>query len=53
MPFAPSILVEDSDKYLISKRKEINAPFMILGFNTRKIAQKELSAGLHQSDFFL
>ena len=51
MPFAPSIIAEDAKKYIDTENKEIIAPFMILGFNTTKLAQDELAAGLHQSDF--
>ena len=51
MPFAPSIIAEDATKYLVSNKQKFTAPFMILGFNTTELAQTELAAGLHQSDF--
>ena len=49
MPFAPSILEEDMDKYIVNPKK-IFAPYMSLTFNTTKLAHKELSAAIHPRD---
>ena len=49
MPFAPSILKEDSDLY-IKNPKNLEAPYMILGFDTTKLAQTHLKAAMHQAD---
>lgn len=49
MPFAPVILKERSGDYLISN-KEVNSPFMMLGFQTTERAQTELLAALHPYD---
>ena len=51
MPFAPSILKSGVEKYLISKRNNIKAPFMIVGFETTELGREEIKAGIHQSDF--
>ena len=51
MPFAASLIKEDAEKYIKTSNKSIDAPYMILGFNTTKLAQNEIAAGLHQSDF--
>lgn len=49
MPFAPAILRERSDKYLINP-KSISSPFMTVAFDTHKIAEVDLSAGIHPAD---
>lgn len=49
MPFAPSILDYRVKDYLINP-KNIAAPYMTIGFDTTKLAQKELKAGIHPSD---
>lgn len=49
MPFAPSILEEESDRYLINP-KHLKAPYMTLGFHTKPAAWQDLIAGLHQAD---
>lgn len=49
MPFAPTILDEDADKYLINPKK-IDSPFMMIGFETTPRAQKEIPATLHPYD---
>ncbi|MBM3249755.1 MAG: carbamoyl transferase [Candidatus Omnitrophica bacterium] len=49
MPFAPSILEEEADKYLVNP-KSISAPYMTIAFQTKKAAWKDLKAGLHQYD---
>jgi len=49
MPFAPSILQERTQDYLINP-KNLSAPYMTLAFETTPLAQKELPAALHQAD---
>ena len=49
MPFAPSILEERAQDYLINP-KQINARFMAIGFDTTPLAHKHLNAGLHPFD---
>lgn len=49
MPFAATILKEDSNQYLINK-KNIEAPFMAITFNTTDKAQRELTAAIHPYD---
>lgn len=49
MPFAPVILKERENDYLLNPKK-IKCPYMTIGFETTKLAEKELIAGLHQGD---
>ena len=49
MPFASSIKLENRHKYLINP-KEIDAPYMILTFDTTTRGQSELRAGTHPQD---
>lgn len=49
MPFAPSILDEDEEKY-IKNLKKVKAPYMILAFDSTELAQRDLKAALHQAD---
>lgn len=49
MPFAPSILEERADDYLVNPKK-IEARFMAVGFDTTPLAHKHLTAGLHPFD---
>ena len=49
MPFAPSILEEREDDYMINPKK-INAKFMSIGFDSTLLAQQHLPAGLHPFD---
>ena len=49
MPFAPTILAERQKDYLVNP-KNIDSPYMMMGFNTTKLAQKEIKAALHPSD---
>lgn len=49
MPFAPTILKERQHDYIVNP-KEIEAPYMVLAFNTKPLACKELKAGLHPYD---
>ncbi len=50
MPFAPSILSERMNKYLINP-KNIKAPYMILAYETTAEGRKRLRAAIHQYDF--
>lgn len=50
MPFAPSILEERADDYLINP-KGFYAPYMIVAFQTKEKARKDLIAALHPYDF--
>lgn len=52
MPFTPSILKECGNKYIINS-KNILAPHMIMTFNSTIIAQKQIRAAMHPSDFTL
>lgn len=49
MPFAPVILNERVNDYLINS-KNLDSKYMMLAFETTKLAQKELIAGLHSYD---
>jgi carbamoyltransferase len=49
MPFAPSILWERRNDYLVN-HKDSDAPYMIVAFESTELAQKELTAGLHPFD---
>jgi carbamoyltransferase len=52
MPFAPSILKEDADLY-IKNPKKLEAPYMILGFDSTELAKVHLKAAMHQADHTL
>ncbi len=52
MPFAPSILEEESGKYFINKKK-IPAPYMMMTFNATEEGRVKLKAAMHQYDFTL
>lgn len=49
MPFAPSILSEYSDDYLVNP-KSLKAPYMILSFDTRKEKLDTIVAAIHPYD---
>jgi carbamoyltransferase len=49
MPFAPSMVPEAAEQYLINKKK-IDAPYMILAFDTTE-DRGDLPAALHPYDF--
>ena len=49
MPFAPSIIWERRNDYLINPR-DMDAPFMTLAFASTPLAHQHLRAGLHQYD---
>lgn len=50
MPFAPVILEERSNEYLVN-RKNFKSPFMMIGFETTGKARKEFIAALHPYDY--
>lgn len=49
MPFAPSILEERAQDYLVNP-KGLSAPNMTIAFETTPLAWKDLRAALHQAD---
>lgn len=49
MPFAPSILEERQNDYIINPKK-IDARYMAIGFDSTSLAKKHLPAGLHPFD---
>jgi carbamoyltransferase len=49
MPFAPSIIEEDFNKYALNKN-DIRSPFMTIGFESTDLARREIPAALHPSD---
>jgi carbamoyltransferase len=52
MPFAPTILSDCAQDYVINSKKII-APFMTICFRSTSLAQKHLAAALHPYDFTL
>jgi carbamoyltransferase len=50
MPFAASVLKEDSECYLVNP-KNMPAPFMAITFGTTQAAEKDLAAAIHPYDF--
>ncbi len=50
MPFTPSMLYEDKNKFFID-RKNLNANFMCMAFETTDFGRKNLKAAIHPSDF--
>lgn len=49
MPFAPSILAEDAERYLMNP-KGLRAPSMALTFQSAPLAREHLRAALHPQD---
>ncbi len=49
MPFAPAIIAADNKKYLINP-KNLQSPFMILGYDTTDKGKKDLKNALHRYD---
>lgn len=49
MPFAPTVLAEDEQKY-IKNPKKFSSPHMILAFETTAAGQKDLAAAIHPFD---
>ena len=52
MPFAPTILKEREDDYIVNSKK-VSAPYMILAFNSKEKAKKDLAAAMHPYDYTL
>ncbi|HKM76068.1 MAG TPA: carbamoyltransferase C-terminal domain-containing protein [Candidatus Bathyarchaeia archaeon] len=52
MPFAPTILSESLQNYVINPKK-LKAPFMTICFHSTDQGRKHLAAGLHPYDFTL
>lgn len=52
MPFAPSILEEDKDKYIVNKKK-LEAPYMMVTFDSTEEGRDKLKAAMHQYDHTL
>ncbi len=50
MPFAPVILEEDADAYLV-RPHGLKSPHMMIAYETKKRARKELIAALHPYDY--
>lgn len=50
MPFAPSVLVESSQRYFI-KEKPVISPYMMLTFDTKPERRDKISAALHPFDY--
>ncbi len=49
MPFAPSILAEQADRYLVNPKK-LDSPYMILAFDSVAANQPALAAAVHPYD---
>lgn len=49
MPFAPAILQERADRYLVNP-KGLAAPFMTIAFHTQQVAHQHLAAAIHPAD---
>ena len=49
MPFAPVVLRERANDYFLNE-KELNSPFMTIGFETTDLGKRDLKAALHQAD---
>ncbi|MBU1032027.1 carbamoyltransferase [Patescibacteria group bacterium] len=52
MPFAPTILFERADDYLVNP-KRVDSPYMMLAFDSTSLARRELKAAMHPYDFTL
>ncbi|MBI5153347.1 MAG: carbamoyltransferase [Parcubacteria group bacterium] len=50
MPFAPVILEEYADTYL-ERPHSLKSPYMMIAFETKKLAKRELIAALHPYDY--
>lgn len=49
MPFTPSILIEQSEKYVVNPKK-IASPYMTIAFDSTNQAKKDLVAAMHPAD---
>lgn len=52
MPFTPSILAEDIDRYVVNP-KGLFAPYMVISFDSTPLAREHLPAAMHPYDFTL
>lgn len=50
MPFTPSILIERAKDYVVNP-KNLLSPYMTMAFESTKLAQKDLIAAIHPSDY--
>ena len=50
MPFTPTILKEDFNKFIVNPKK-IEAKFMSMAFETTKKGKENLKAAIHPADF--
>ncbi len=50
MPFAPTILKEDAPKYIMNN-KNIDAPDMMITFDTKPAHRKDITAAIHPFDY--
>ena len=50
MPFTPSILEEKNHTFL-KNSKQINSPYMTIGFQTKEIAKSKIPATLPRETF--
>lgn len=49
MPFAPSLLAEESDRYLVNP-KGLVSPFMMLAYDTKEEREREICAAIQPRD---
>mgnify|MGYP002034256996 FL=1 len=50
MPFTPTILKEDFNKYIIDP-KRLNSKFMTMAFDTTNMGRQKLQAAIHPADY--
>ena len=50
MPFTPTIIKEDFDKF-IKNPKKIVSKFMAMAFETTKLGQSKIQAAIHPADY--
>jgi len=50
MPFTPSILKDDLNKYIINPKK-MEVPYMCITFDSTKLAREKIPAALHPRDY--
>jgi carbamoyltransferase len=50
MPFTPSILAERAADYLVNP-KDIISPYMTIGYQSTRLARRDIIAALHPGDF--
>ena len=50
MPFTPSILAEDAERYL-ENPKDCHSPFMTIGFDSKPEFRHEIIAAVHPADY--